>query len=282
MHAMLDATSTLREVPPRFLFHDESRERWFTQAEALALPADARALLVQQLADEDFYYTTKYGSPLAYARAFDIVAPADASAMSWRVLDVGYGGVGHLRLLATLGADATGVDVDPMLRALYAAPEDTGRIGRGRVTLVSGSWPGDADVARTVGGGFDLIISKNVLKNGYIHPEQPVPERQRIRLGVDDDAYVGALFAATRPGGKVLLYNLCPAPSPPGKPYIPWADGRSPFPAATWEKAGFRVIALDRDDGAAARAMGRALGWDVDDDLEKDLFASYTLVERPK
>jgi hypothetical protein len=50
-----------------------------------------------------------------------------------------------------------------------------------------------------------------------------------------------------------------------------------------WEAAGFRVIEFDRDDSPAARAMGHALGWDQGNgamDLEKDLFATYTLVRR--
>jgi hypothetical protein len=44
------------------------------------------------------------------------------------------------------------------------------------------------------------------------------------------------------------------------------------------------VIAFDMDDSAAARAMGKALGWDKGEsasDLETNLFAHYTLLERP-
>jgi hypothetical protein len=78
-----------------------------------------------------------------------------------------------------------------------------------------------------------------------------------------------------------MIYNLCPAPAPPGKPYIPWADGRCPFPREAWEKAGFRVIEIDRDDSPAARDMGRALGWDQGGmKLEDDLFATWSLFER--
>ena len=82
-----------------------------------------------------------------------------------------------------------------------------------------------------------------------------------------------------------LHASRSPAPSPPGKPYIPWADGRCPFPDALWRSEGFRVIAFDRDDSRAARAMGHALGWDRGEspmDLEHDLFGSYTLVEKPE
>ena len=52
-----------------------------------------------------------------------------------------------------------------------------------------------------------------------------------------------------------------------------------------WEAAGFQVLAFDADDSAFARRMGHALGWDAGEspmDLEKDLFAHYTLVKKPK
>ena len=68
-----------------------------------------------------------------------------------------------------------------------------------------------------------------------------------------------------RPPGftaRASAYNLCPAPAAPGKPCIPWADGCCPFSRALLVGAGFTVLAFDRDDSQAARAMGRALGWD--------------------
>ena len=37
-----------------------------------------------------------------------------------------------------------------------------------------------------VGGDYDLIISKNTLKKGYVHPERPVEPRRLLNLGVDD------------------------------------------------------------------------------------------------
>jgi len=105
-----------------------------------------------------------------------------------------------------------------------------------------------------------------------------------VHLGVDDTTYVRELFRILRPGGRAMIYNISPAPNAPGKPYRPWADGRCPFPAALWKLAGFRIVELDRDDSAAVRRMARALGWDRGErpmDVERDLFASYTLVEKP-
>jgi hypothetical protein len=104
-----------------------------------------------------------------------------------------------------------------------------------------------------------------------------------VHLGVSDSAFLAALARTVRPHGKVLIYNLCPAPAPPGKPYIPWADGRCPFPREAWRAAGFDVMAFDVEDSPAARAMGHALGWDRGDGgmkLDQDLFASWSLFER--
>ena len=129
---------------------------------------------------------------------------------------------------------------------------------------------------KAVGGGYDLILSKNTLKRGYVHPERPVDARRLLNLGVEDAVFVQALYDALKPGGRVLIYNICPAPSPPDQPYKPWADGRCPFARETWEAAGFRVVAFDRDDSEVIRKFAHALGWDQGDspiDLKTDLFA---------
>ncbi len=151
--------------------------------------------------------------------------------------------------------------------------------------MLIGSFPADAGVRDAVGGGYDLFLSKNVLKRGYIHPERPAEEKHIIKLGVDDETFVRTIYGMLVPGGRALIYNLAPAQAPPDKPYITWADGRCPFARELWEKAGFKVIEFDRDDTPAARAMGHTLGWDEGEDkmdLERDLFGTYTLVEKPR
>ena len=138
-------------------------------------------------------------------------------------------------------------------------------------------------MARAAGVGFDLIVSKNTLKNGYLHPAQPVDKRMLIDLGVTDAEFVQALGRCLKPGGYIMIYNLCPAPSPPGKSYKPWADGHCPFSKSQWKEAGFTVVAFDEDDSPAARRMAGLLGWNRGPDamnLEKDLFATYTLVKK--
>jgi SAM-dependent methyltransferase len=286
----LDAVADLPAVAARTIYRDPKTGAYRTEAAANALGEEERKALVPLPVSERVYYYTKYGTPLAYVRPLEVLGENGLKDVRGkRVLDFGYGTIGHLRLLASLGADAVGVDVDSLLAALYGGPDDTGKVrgraGRdGSVTLIDGRFPADEKVNKAVGGGYDLIVSKNTLKNGYLHPAQPVDKRMLVDLGVSDEAFVKALYAALKPGGRVLIYNLSPAPSPPGQPYKPWTDGRCPFPRSVWESAGFKVQAFDANDDTAARAMGRALGWDKGPsamDLDKDLLALYTLVERP-
>jgi len=148
---------------------------------------------------------------------------------------------------------------------------------------VQGRFPAERRAVREVGTGYDLILSKNTLKRGYIHPERPADKRMLIDLGVSDKRFLHALHDAMNPGGVMLIYNLCPAPAPLDKPYVPWADGRSPFTKDQFVQAGFKVLAFDVNDDKPARAMAHALGWDIGDqpmDLKKDLFAWFTMVER--
>ena len=283
----LDGVAALPEVEPRTVHCDSARIRCWTATELAALPDTLRIRLVPRTLDAHFYYVTRYGSPLAYARPLEILAAAGlADVKGRRLLDFGYGTIGHLRLLAGLGADVHGVEVDPVLRALYAPDAGTVRGAgdrQGALAFHHGQWPANAALASEVGAGYDLFISKNTLKHGYIHPAEPVNPRMMVHLGVDDSTYVANLARTVKPGGLVMIYNLCPAPAPPGRPYIPWADGRCPFSRKVLESEGFEIVALDKDDSPAARIMAHALGWDAGErpmDLERDLFATYTLLRR--
>jgi hypothetical protein len=99
-----------------------------------------------------------------------------------------------------------------------------------------------------------------------------------VHLGVDDEAFVRAVYRVLRNGGFFMIYNLCPAPSK--DKYIPWADGRCPFDRALLERVGFEVIAYNQDDTKAARRMGELVGWSGQMNLEHDLFATYTLMRK--
>jgi hypothetical protein len=282
--AFLAAAEDQPPVAPRVVWTDPARRAAWSDAQAAVLPAEARARLVGRVHGVADYWDERYGSPLAYVRALDVLAAAGLGDVAGRrVVDLGYGQIGAPRLLATLGAEVVGVDVDPLLPALYALPSDTGRVGRGRLALVSGLWPAQPAPRAAVGDRVDLFLSKNTLKRGYVHPEYAGGGTRHFDLGADDASFLTTLHETVAAGGWVLLYNVCPGPAPAGATYVPWADGRSPFERPAWEAAGFRLEAFDRDDTPAIRAVARVLKWNEGDDptdIDHDLFATYTLARR--
>lgn len=276
---------------PRTVYHNKEKREALTPLQASGMSDAQKSGFTERKITEQFYYYTRYGSPVAFVRPLEILGRAGVkSADDLRVLEFGFGSIGQMRALASLGADVTGIEVDPLLRAIYSDPADTGSIARcasagtgsgGSVNLVFGAFPADVAVTGQVGRGYDVFVSKNTLKRGYIHPEREVDPKLLVQLRVDDETFVRAMFDVLKPGGFALIYNLSPAPSKAGEPYKHWADGHSPWPRALYERVGFAVIAYDQDDTAAARAMGQALGWDRDMDLENDLFGVYTLLRKP-
>ena len=294
----LRATDGLPTIATRVAYRDDNSRDFFSPQEAALLPADRRKMLTTIEFDEYRYYYTKYGSPLAYMRLLDLAyAHGLADVGRSNILDVGYGSIGHLRLLASLGANVTGVDPDRYLNALYREASDQGsvapakRVPRGRggsLSLAHGRWPGTTEIAHAVStrGPYQLIISKNTLKRGYLKPERRAPKSQLIELGVSDDVFLKSVHAALAPGGLLVIYNLAPKQAAADKPYLPHADARSPFSAEQFARAGLEVLAIDTEDHAFARQMGAALGWDKNDkgetvnDLDANLFALYTLVRR--
>ncbi len=294
----LRATRSLPAVNARKAWQRPNNQTYVAQSKYAEVPEAERNKLVVVELDEYRYYYTKYGSPLGYMRLLEVAANNGVPDMAnKKILDFGYGGIGHMRLLASLGAQMVGVDVDSYLEALYDEPGDTGRIAPaatarnrnqyGSIDVINGAYPKDAAITAEVGGGYDLIISKNTLKRGYIKPERKVDKKFLVNLGVSDEVFLSALFSALKPGGRVIIYNLQPKQGDDKQPYKPHADGRCPYSAAQFEAAGFRVITIDANDDVAIREMGRRLGWDrneageVISDLEKNLFASYSVVQRP-
>jgi hypothetical protein len=291
VRSFLDGTAALPDPGARVVYYQREPKAAFTEEDAAKLPQEQRDKLRKIDFDAAKYYDTFYGSPLAYSRALDLCAAAGLDSYEGkRILDYGYGTVGHLRLLASCGAEATGVDVDPILRVLYGRPEDQGEIApakpggkKGRLALVDGFWPGTSSVREKAGSGMDLFISKNTLKNGYVHPPQGTDPRRALTLGVSDEEYVRALAQTVKPGGLVMIYNIGPAPAKEGEPFKTMADIRCPFSKEMWAAAGFELVEFEKDDTAAVRTMAKALGWDQGEgamDLEHDLFASYTLARR--
>lgn len=284
--SFLSAVADLPDPGTRTIFQDPATGRYYASDKDLPPSAMGPAKAIER--DARFYYYTKYGSPLAYARAVDLLGKAGMESFHNRKLcDFGYGGIGPLRLIANLGAQAVGVDVDSLLKALYGRPEDTGKIltrgVQGGIRLIEGFFPSDPETVLAVGDGYDVFLSKNTLKRGYVHPEKEVDKRMLVDLGVSDLQFCQQVAATLKRGGLFLMYNLSPAQNPVDKPYLPWADGRCPFARETLERAGFEVLGYDVVDDKAARDMGRRLGWDKGQsamDFEKDLFSHYTLARK--
>lgn len=289
----LAATANLPPIAPRTVYRSSDGAKWLSAAAFAKLDEAAQADFKPREFDERFYYTSRYGPPLIYARPLELAADAMRvdSFAGKRIFDFGYGMIGHGRMLASRGADYVGTEVQPWLPALYAEPADTGVIKNptgkpdGRLTVVDGRWPADPNVVAAVGDGFDLFISKNVLKRGYIHPEREAEPRMLIDLGVDDETFCRTLFKALKPGGVVMIYNLSPKQAPPDEPYIPWADGRCAFERALLERVGFEVVAYDRNDIEALLDMWKLLDLDNGqsrEEIASNLFSHYTILRRPK
>ncbi|MCI0362707.1 MAG: class I SAM-dependent methyltransferase [Phycisphaerales bacterium] len=291
----LAGVESLRPVESRTLFYDRATRTWYTAEVAAKLPEEERAKLREVPVTDQLYYQTFYGTPLAYVRPIELLGLNGIESLDGkRILDFGYGTIGHLRMMASQGAEVVGVEVDSLFNALYNQPSDTGAITgaggqEGSISLVDGRFS-DPKVKQAVGGGYDIIVSKNTLKRGYVHPpaelEGKLDKNRLVDLGLDDEAFVKVMFDLLKPGGRLLIYNLSPKQKDwrNGEQYIPWADGQCPFERELLERVGFRVVKFDEDDGEAARKMAYALKWDQTTppmDVEGDLFAHFTLVEKP-
>ncbi|MEQ1826768.1 MAG: hypothetical protein ABL921_12515 [Pirellula sp.] len=256
---------------------------WLKTAKGLAAIQPTKVSLngKEVSVDESLYYM-RYGSPLAYARALDLAITAGFEATpNSRVFDFGYGSIGHLRMLALSGIHSVGVDVAPLLKLMYA--EASGKLGTGSVHVLDGPFPRDFNLVEKVGFDYDMVISKNVLKRGYIHPQREVSNpRLLIDLGVSDLQFLEHMAKILKPQGLFVIYNFCPAKATNDQAYIPWADGESPFTKQDFISAGFEVLHFDVVDHAEARRLGQALGWDTQGGmkLDTDLFAWYTIARK--
>jgi SAM-dependent methyltransferase len=279
----LKAATTLTPQFTRIVYTNASDRRSLSPTQYEALKPEERAGFQRVEHDENFYFSTYYGSPIAYARAIDIAgANGIITLNNARVLDIGYGAIGGPRLMAGAGARVTGVDVDSLLPALYRERTDQGGVagfdGRtGSVTLHDGVFAGNATLTKLIGNEFNLIVTKNTMKAGFMKPAGGgVP---LVSFEANDEVLLDTIYDALAPGGLFVIYNITAAPDPAK----PSTDGRSPFTREQFTRANLKVIALDVNDDVATRAMGKALGWDKQmGDLEKNLFALYTVVQRAR
>jgi SAM-dependent methyltransferase len=291
----LDQVEALPPKVNRTIYSQSSTRRTVSPAAFAALDVTAREGLQKREVQEERYYSTFYGSPLAYVRTLDIAAKFGLKSLSGqRIFDYGYGAIGAPRLIAAAGANFVGVDVDPFLLAVYNDPADQGTMAgvggsKGSLKLVHGFFPNDGKVRTEVGKDFDLIVSKNTLKKGFVTPEptekqksqrpSATPMKPMIEIGMPAVEYLKHFADVLKPGGVFVIYNIGGLQREDF--YAPPADIRSPFTTAEYEAAGFRVLAFDENDDIAVRAMGAALGWEPSmGDLSKNLFALYTVVAK--
>jgi SAM-dependent methyltransferase len=277
----LRAAQALPPQVPRVVYTDRKRRTSITPAKWEALPADQQGAYTRETHDETFYYATFYGSPLAYVRALDIAGQFGLATLDGaRILDIGYGAIGAPRLIGAAGGEVSAVDVDSLLPALYRERDDYGVFkgmeGRtGTLALYDGVYAGDASMTKAIGGHFDMIVSKNTLKRGFMKPL--AGHKPYVEFGVNDADFLATVHRALAPGGLFLIYNIMGAFSPEK----PSTDGHTPFDRDALVKAGFSVLAFDARDDAQVRAMGAALAWDKDmGDLTKSLFAVYTVARK--
>ena len=281
------SVAQLVPMSPRRLYASPDRRVYQSELE-VRVQKQAPSATVQEWVDEAGYYTGSLGSPLFHARLIDLIAEGQLAKLAGkRSLELYPTAIGPLRLLAGAGLDAVGVSPSPKLRALYSQPGDQGPVklpGRdvsGRVSFITGSFPADPAVRALVGSGFEFVLAKNVLKRGYIHPTGEVAPDSLLNLGMSEADYLRSLRDTLRPGGRLLVYNLCPGPNPAF--YDPESDCRSPWSRADWQAAGFVVRDFERNDTEIARQYAVALGFDkppISVPID-NLYAIYSLLERP-
>lgn len=291
----------LPEVETRTVYYSFGPKRGYTTAQhELLSEADREGLTEGEIKTDETYYDTFYGTPTAYVRALDLAATelqqGTDKVFGWegvKILDYGYGQIGQLRMLAQCGAHAVGVEIDPILEAIYSAPSDQGVVepgdgaehDPGSVALLHGYWPNDDEMVERVreasgGDGYDLIIARNLLKRGYISPTNG--SQAWVDLGRSAEDTLGVFHDALRPGGVMVIYSIGGAP--PEEGYSPSTDIACPWSAEQLEAAGFEVRAYDADENEACREVGRGLGWDQPPnnmDLQSGLFGVYTILRRP-
>ncbi|QYK54255.1 MAG: hypothetical protein KF824_05000 [Fimbriimonadaceae bacterium] len=282
----LAQTEKLKPVGTRVLYRNPDTSATLTESEYEKLSEEKRKGFEKREFGERFYYNTAYGSPTLYALPLDVAAKRGMATLKGKkVLDFGYGMIGQVQMMAHAGANAHGVDVEPLFEKLYSWPGDTGSVpGGGSVTVHHGQWPKDKAVRDAIGRDYDLFVTKNVLKMGYIHPKRKTDPRNLVDLGVSDGDFLKSVMGILKPGGLFVIYNLSPAQNPVDQPYLPHADGTFPFDRKLTERVGFEVLDWDVKDDEQGRGMFLALGYDFGEgmeELKKSLFTHYTVLRKP-
>lgn len=286
----LGQVTLLENVPTRRIYVRQAAvPDAVTEAEFHMLPAQMQNALRPMVIDTPKYYQTIYGSPLGYARPLDLAA----SAAGWdafegkKIFDFGYGQLGQLRLLAHCGADVTGIESSSMISAMYTLPGDTGEFtgtqGKtGNLRLLQGYWPAGQIARERVGTGYDLIMSRNVLRKGPMDPESEARPELRVSLRTSFEMYLARANEALNMGGLMIVYNIGGA-GPELWEQFPASDFSCPFTREQWEAAGFELVAFNEVDDEPMRKVAKALFLDRGANginLETNLYAQYTLARK--
>lgn len=292
----LSAAETLQPIDERAIHYDRKQRKALTEKQFQILSETERSAFSPMPVNNQLYYGY-YSTPLAWVRPLEVLAENGVESVdSKHILDFGFGNVGQLRMLASMGAKVTGIELaGGVHQAMYSKESDQGVVAKlesgriendGTLKLAFGQWPAEKEIVSEVGQNYDLIISKNVLKLGYIHPQQEVSPQMLIDLGVTDERFLSELFRSLNPGGLVLVYNLYPTQSPDPEKYRPWAHGETPWEKDDVEKAGFEIVAWHVDDSSAIHSLGTKLGWrdsfENQEDFEAGFRAMYTILKKPE
>jgi SAM-dependent methyltransferase len=263
----LDATRSLPWIQPRTLSQDAATKAIYTAATKNALPVDQQRGLLRREFNEHEYYEGRYGLPLAFFTLIDMLPPIGFQSLAGaRILEIGFGSVLSLRLMASLGAHVTGTESDRLPLALYAGPADQGPV-RTRSSRSGGGGGGGAGAVQdgavviraappmvplpAPNEAFDLVLSRNTLKRGYVQPAADGPLAHRVDLGMPAGDLLRRVRDSMRPGGVFVISNWF------GRHDVgPGADARCPFSPAEFTQAGFEVLSHDApNDDLALRLV---------------------------
>jgi SAM-dependent methyltransferase len=190
-----------------------------------------------------------------------------AGLRSWagtRVLDYGCGAGAWLANIAAAGARATGIEVPAWAttRVTISEPDGVNDLappapGVPPARRLLGNFPAWPDMREAVGGGYDIILSKNVLKKSYVREDF-------VQLGATDEAFLGEMHDRLKPGGLFLIMNLGSRPQA-GAPAKGAEDAHAAFTGAQLRAAGFEVLADDVDASAVSSALLVRSGYDPEE-----------------
>lgn len=270
VETFLKGVKQLKNAPSKtIIYHDKKNNKAYSEEEFQDLNKDKSSELKKKNLNDTYFYYTKFGTPLAFVAPLEILAKYDFEiSKETKIVDFGFGSIGHLSLLSHMGAKVTGIEVDPILEVLYQKFDTN-------LNLVYGLFPKNKNVVTDVEKGYDLFISKNTLKKGFISPESG--KNPIIDFEVSDEYFLQSIYDLLKPGGYMFIYNLHGSYEKDPKP---WKDGRSPYDIELYKKVGFKVLEYNTDHTNYARKMGVLLKWDETMNFENDLFATYTLLKK--